>query len=78
MGLTIGGLLALVWRPAGRLLSGIMLLYLMVLVLAGLQLAWKKRDPGLLLGVPLAIVVMHLAWGSAFLWSLVSYPVNPR
>jgi succinoglycan biosynthesis protein ExoA len=78
LGLTLGGLLALVWRPAGWLLSGVMLLYLMVLVLAGLQLAWKKRDPALLLGVPLAIVVMHLAWGSAFLWSLFSYPVNSR
>ena len=73
LGLILGSILALVWRPAGWLVGGVMLFYLSILFLAGLQQAWMKRDPALLLGVPLAVLLMHLAWGSAFLWSMLSY-----
>ena len=45
--------------------------YLLVLALVGLQLSLRRKDPALLLGVPLAIAVMHLTWGSAFLWSFL-------
>ncbi len=45
--------------------------YVLVLFLVSLNLARRKRDWTLALGVPLAIAVMHLTWGSAFLWSIV-------
>jgi len=44
--------------------------YALILLLAGLYSAWKHSDLALVLGVPLAIASMHLAWGSAFLWSI--------
>jgi glycosyltransferase involved in cell wall biosynthesis len=45
--------------------------YLAILLVAGLILAMKNRDLMLIPGIPLSIGVMHLSWGSAFLWSLV-------
>lgn len=46
--------------------------YLLVLLAVGFGLAWQKKDPGLFLGVPLAIMCMHLTWGSGLLWSLLT------
>ena len=45
--------------------------YALILLLAGLHSAWKQSDLALVPGVPLAIASMHLAWGSAFLWSII-------
>jgi len=45
--------------------------YAFFLILVGVQIGIKKRDWALIPGVPLAIAIMHLAWGSAFLWSLL-------
>jgi succinoglycan biosynthesis protein ExoA len=68
----IGLLLLAVWLPIARWLLGIeALLYLLILFIVGAQLALKKRDLALLFYVPIAIAVMHLSWGSAFLWSLL-------
>jgi succinoglycan biosynthesis protein ExoA len=46
-------------------------LYSLVILLAGVQMALRKKSPSLAAGVPLAIATMHFAWGSGFLWSLV-------
>lgn len=48
------------------------IIYLLALIVAGLQLAIKKRDPALIWGVPLAIATMHFSWGTAFIWSMIS------
>ncbi len=64
-------LLAIWWPVAGWLFVIESAGYAVVLSLAGLQLANKQHDWKLILSIPLAIAVMHLAWGSAFLWSLV-------
>ena len=62
-----------IWWPAARWLFVIEFAgYAIVLSLAGVQLGMKQHDWKLIFGVPLAIATMHLAWGSAFLWSLVS------
>lgn len=50
--------------------------YFFVLGLAGLQLAIKKNMGFLLLGLPLAISLMHMAWGAGFLWSSISNPLT--
>jgi succinoglycan biosynthesis protein ExoA len=64
-------LLAIWWPVAGWIFVIESAGYAVVLSLAGLQLAKKQHDWKLILSVPLAIAVMHLAWGSAFLWSLI-------
>lgn len=58
------------WSYAGWIFVLESSVYAAILMLVGLQMAWRKRDPTLVVGIPLAIAVMHIAWGSAFLWSL--------
>lgn len=65
------GLLAIIFPAAGWLLAIELSVYLLVLAAAGAQQMLKKHDLALLIGVPLAIVLMHLSWGYAFLWGLV-------
>src|SRR5687768_13744831 len=58
---------------AGWVLAAEILLYSIVLILAGFQAAWRHRKAYLLLGLPLAISVMHITWGSGFLWSMLTF-----
>ena len=44
--------------------------YFGILGLGSLKLVISKKEPSLLIGVPLAISVMHAAWGGGFLWSI--------
>lgn len=61
------------WSPGARWIFVIELAsYLIILLLVGLQLGLKQGRISLIFGVPLAIACMHLAWGSAFLWSLIT------
>ncbi len=71
LSLILLGLLSLLWAPARVVFLAEVLAYGVVLILAGFQAAWRRKDPALLVGVPLAIAAMHLAWGSGFLWSLI-------
>jgi succinoglycan biosynthesis protein ExoA len=62
-----------VWFPFARWLLGLeVVVYLLALIMTGVQLALQKRDVALLWGVPLAIATMHFSWGTAFILSLVS------
>jgi succinoglycan biosynthesis protein ExoA len=54
------------------------ILYLIILVIAGTSVAIRKNEPLFAIGLLLAIVTMHIAWGSGFLDSLVSYPFNKK
>lgn len=73
-GLLVGLLLGL-WLPSLLVaLAFVLGLYLLVLLLAGFRAAARQRDAGLALGLPLAIMLMHLSWGAAFWWSLLSLP----
>jgi succinoglycan biosynthesis protein ExoA len=54
----------------GYVLAGEMLIYFSVLILAGLYAAFRRREPYLVIGLPLAISIMHLTWGGGFLWSM--------
>ncbi len=61
-----------VFSPAFRwLLAGELGVYAGVLLVAGFLSSLQRMDFAYLLGLPLAIAVMHLFWGSGFLWSLV-------
>jgi GT2 family glycosyltransferase len=60
------------WNPA-RILLGVQLAsYGLITMLAGAWSALRMRDLGLLLGFPLALWTMHISWGGAFLWSLMT------
>ncbi|HUE98777.1 MAG TPA: glycosyltransferase family 2 protein [Anaerolineales bacterium] len=52
------------------LLAGELFLYFSIMIVAGLLTAYQRRMPYLLLGLPLAISAMHVAWGTGFLWSI--------
>jgi succinoglycan biosynthesis protein ExoA len=52
-------------------LAGELLIYLFVIFLAGMQAAVRRNSPFLVIGLPLAIPVMHISWGSGFLWSIL-------
>ena len=56
----------------GWLLISELLLYFVTLLLAGFQKAFKRQEFFLIPGLPLAIAVMHTAWGAGFLWSVFS------
>ena len=60
------------WPLSGIFLGLELLAYFAILVLGTGSLAMKRKKPRLLLGVPLAIAVMHACWGSGFLISIVS------
>jgi succinoglycan biosynthesis protein ExoA len=45
--------------------------YILVLFLTAVQAWLKKRDMMLFIGLPLAVAIMHLSWGTAFIWSLL-------
>jgi cellulose synthase/poly-beta-1,6-N-acetylglucosamine synthase-like glycosyltransferase len=57
--------------PARWLLLFEILVYLLILIGAGLLSTIKHRDLGYLLGIPLAIAIMHLSWATAFLWGML-------
>ncbi|MCJ7695821.1 MAG: glycosyltransferase family 2 protein, partial [Anaerolineaceae bacterium] len=48
------------------------ILYLLILILVGIQVAFKQKKFGMILGIPLAISTMHLSWGTGFLRGIFS------
>lgn len=71
--LSLLALLALApWFSAARWIFVIeSITYALILIVVSLRLARRQRDWALAPGVPLAIAIMHIAWGSAFLWSMI-------
>jgi len=47
------------------------IIYLLALLIAGIQIAARKKDPALVAGGLLAIACMHFAWGLGFIWSMI-------
>jgi succinoglycan biosynthesis protein ExoA len=71
----IGFALLGLWSPLARILLAVEIaIYGVSLFIVASILAIKKQDVGMLVGVPLAIGSMHLSWGAALLWSLISTP----
>lgn len=63
----LGFFLPLFWV----LLLGVVILYGAILVAVAILAAFKRRQPYLAPGLPLAISVMHISWGSGFIWSMI-------
>ena len=72
------GLLS-VFLPLARIvLLAEIFAYVLILGMAGLQAALRSRQALMMAGLPLAIGTMHVAWGSGFLWSLLSGTSQPH
>jgi hypothetical protein len=66
-----------VFIPFARiLLAAELLIYLSIMILAGIHAALRQRKAYLILGLPLGIFAMHIAWGSGFLWSMLASSVQ--
>jgi glycosyltransferase involved in cell wall biosynthesis len=76
LSLIVLALIALFVPWGGRLLAGEILVYLFILFVAGAWSALRKQSPYLAVGLPLAISVMHISWGSGFLWSMLPLRKN--
>ena len=62
-----------IFIPFARiLLAAELLLYFSILILAGVYAALQERKAYLVLGLPLAIAIMHISWGSGLLWSMLT------
>lgn len=73
----LGLALLSVFLPFFRwVLAAEVLVYFLALTLAGAHAALKYQKPFLLPGLPLAIAMMHIAWGSGFLWSMLTSRQN--
>lgn len=75
--LFVSGLLGLLvlgtlLNSARLLLAIYWLFYLLITIGFALREAIRKRDPALLIGFPLALWTMHIAWGGAFIWGIAS------
>jgi succinoglycan biosynthesis protein ExoA len=78
--LSIVGLVALstFWDVARILLLMEVCLYFLVLAAGTIPTVIRKKDLGLLIGVPFAIATMHISWGSGFLISFGKAPMGTR
>jgi glycosyltransferase involved in cell wall biosynthesis len=72
VGLAALALVRLAWPISGWLFMIELSAYALILLAAGVHAAWRRKDAGLIVGLPPAIATMHLAWGGAFLWSLLT------
>jgi len=69
----LGLALASPWLAVARWLLGLQwALYAAALLAAAALQAFRRRDLALAAGMPLALAVMHLAWGGAFWWGWLS------
>jgi len=73
-GILVLSMLAIWFAMARWLLSAIIGVYLAILFIAGILIALSKRDASMIIGLPLAICVMHFSWGSGFLGNFLIKP----
>jgi len=69
-------LLSFLFPLAGLVLGSDLFVYFLILFLVGLQVGIRDQKPYILIGLPLAISVMHISWGSGFLWSILKSSNN--
>lgn len=58
----------------GKLLLGLLVVYIGILILTSAVIALQKRYLPFIIGVPVAVALMHLCWGSGLLWSMIRPP----
>ena len=77
-GLT-GLLLLSIWFSFARWLLLLQLaLYSFALMVVGIATSVKEKTPVYAIYLPLAIATMHISWGAAFLWGIISSPPRKK
>jgi glycosyltransferase involved in cell wall biosynthesis len=76
LSLTLFAILSIWFRWAGLAVLAELSVYFIILFMAAASMAIRQRLWGLIVGLPPAIFIMHLAWGGGFLWSMMSRPLN--
>jgi hypothetical protein len=72
-------LIASFWLPAaGCAVLAVLAVYGTALLLSGVDTAIQLRSVPLAFGVPLAVAVMHISWGGAFLFNFVRQLFVPQ
>ena len=70
--------MAFFW-PSARIMLGLeIVLYGLALITGTLPVIVKRRKISLLAGMPLAIAVMHICWGTGFLASILTSPKKAK
>jgi succinoglycan biosynthesis protein ExoA len=46
--------------------------YYVIMLLAGIQVATSLKNWHLIIGIPMAISTMHISWGTSFVWSMLN------
>lgn len=72
LSLLVLGFVSMVFPIARVVLIGELLFYFLIMMFAGIQAALRSGKPYLVAGLPLAISVMHITWGSGLLWSILN------
>jgi glycosyltransferase involved in cell wall biosynthesis len=71
LSLIVGAVLAISSPVFRWLLAAEVVLYAFTLTFTAIQAAIHQRKLTLMIGLPLAIADMHIAWGAGFLWSMI-------
>jgi len=58
------------------ILAGELTAYIFILFLVGMQTGYRRQNLSLMVGLPLAISVMHISWGGGFLWGILVSSMN--
>lgn len=73
----IGLLVLAIFFPFAKFfLAAELILYFSIMILAGLRAALREQKAYLVLGLPLGVFAMHIAWGGGFLWSMFTSSVQ--
>jgi succinoglycan biosynthesis protein ExoA len=68
----IGGAVLSIFASLFRVLfAAEIVVYVLALTAAGVRSAIRQKNASLIVGLPLAISTMHIAWGAGFLWSMI-------
>ena len=68
LGVLLLALMSLFWAEARALLLLTGIFYLGALLFVSIRSAGKKDDLGLIVGMPIAVSIMHFCWGGGFLF----------
>lgn len=63
-------ILFFIYKKTLILLVSELTVYILMLLLVAVREAIKTKDYSLLFGMPIAMMIMHVCWGTSFLWSL--------
>ncbi|MBA4420697.1 MAG: glycosyltransferase family 2 protein [Anaerolinea sp.] len=71
----IGSLFLSIFQPAFLFIfSTVISIYMLVLLAHALNIALKNRFPAFIIGIPVAIFIMHILWGSGMVAGVLSNP----